>query len=86
MRDLATLLKLLRKKDTTIESLTDAFDPEKYGTLINAIKEMCGFDEETGMVKIISVPSRMRPAVLGCVEILHSVYYGKRFCSLQGSL
>lgn len=72
MRDLATLLIVLRKKDHSIETLTDVLDPEKYDLFIDGIKTMCGFDEETGFVKVTSIPARMRPAVLGCIDILYT--------------
>lgn len=72
MRDLATLLIVLRKKDNSIETLTDVLDPEKYDIFIDGIKTMCGFDEETGFVKVTSIPARMRPAILGCIDILYT--------------
>ncbi|CAG4938132.1 unnamed protein product [Parnassius apollo] len=72
MRDLATLLIVLRKKDHRIEILTDVLDPEKYDIFIDGIKNMCGFDEETGFVKVTSIPARMRPSILGCIDILYT--------------
>lgn len=72
MRDLATLLIILRKADLSIDTLTDVLDPEKYDIYINGIKKMCGFDEETGFVKVISILARMRPAILGCFDILYT--------------
>ncbi|CAH2979423.1 unnamed protein product [Chilo suppressalis] len=72
MRDLATLLVLIRKHDCSITTLTDALDPEKYEVFIASIKEMCGFNEDTGQVRVPSIPARILPAVLGCVDILYT--------------
>ncbi|KAG6455752.1 hypothetical protein O3G_MSEX009375 [Manduca sexta] len=72
MRDLATLLTMMRKKDSTIENLTDAIEPEKYDTFIDSIKAMCGYDKTTGTVNITSIPARLRPAILGCIDILYT--------------
>ncbi|KAJ2938638.1 hypothetical protein O0L34_g11966 [Tuta absoluta] len=33
---------------------------------------MSGFDDETGYVEVISIPSRLRPSVLGCIEVLYT--------------
>lgn len=72
MRDLATLLSITRKKDKEISTLTSMIDPSKYEVFISAVKSMCGFNEETGLVKVISIPSRIRPAILGCIDILYT--------------
>lgn len=72
MRDLAMLLISVREKDNEVQSLQDVIEPSKYEAFIEAVKSMSGFDEVTGYVKVISIPARIRPAILGCIDILYT--------------
>lgn len=72
LRYLGNLLLHLKKEDPSIQELSDLLKPQYFTMFMNCVKKMCGFNEETGFVKIISIPSRLRPSVLGCIEVLYT--------------
>ncbi|KAG6461028.1 hypothetical protein O3G_MSEX012370 [Manduca sexta] len=72
MRDLATLLKIARNEYPEINTFAELLDPLRYENLIDCIKKMCGFNNETGDVDITSIPARLRPSLLSCVDILYT--------------
>lgn len=72
MRDLATLLKIARSEYPETATLEELLDPLKYENLIVCIKKMCGFNNETGDVEVTSIPARLRPSLLCCVDILYT--------------
>ncbi|XP_028037005.1 uncharacterized protein LOC114248078 [Bombyx mandarina] len=70
MRDLASLLKVVREKHPEIAQLRDMIDPKYYEYFIEGVKILSGFDEKTGYVNVVSMPARIRPEILGCIEIM----------------
>ncbi|KAL4713382.1 hypothetical protein ACJJTC_016850 [Scirpophaga incertulas] len=70
MRDLAKLLKIVREKNPEIIQLQNLIDPKHYECFIESVKIMSGFNEETGHVEVVSIPARIRPEMLGCIDIL----------------
>jgi len=45
---------------------------QKCYLFLEGMKEMWGFNENTGHVKVSGFPARLRPSTLGCIEIFNA--------------
>ena len=69
MRELGRLLVVL-KKDKQVSALSDVLVPQKFSYLVDCVRELAGFDYETGMVKIPSLAKKLGHSLKQCCDIL----------------
>ncbi|CAH0392007.1 unnamed protein product [Bemisia tabaci] len=69
MRELARLLVKLRKLDKSITSLSDALFPSKFKFIVEATRELCRYDEMSGKVDVISMPTRIGTSIKLCIQL-----------------
>ncbi|XP_049928186.1 uncharacterized protein LOC126407385 isoform X2 [Epinephelus moara] len=70
MRELARLVLQARKIDKDIVFLKDLITPEKFNTVLEAVKQMNGFDETTNRYSVPSTALKLRSSLTHVVEIL----------------
>lgn len=70
LRDLAELLMEVKIINNNISGMVDCLAPENFDDLMEAVKNMCSFNKETGLCKTPSVTYRLRSSLISCVDIL----------------
>ena len=81
MCDLANLLIMLREMDSEIDKLYDGFNPSKFDIFIQAVHKMSGYNESTGIVKVLSIEQRLGTTIKTCAELYFSQVATSDLCS-----
>ena len=73
MREIARLLKQLRETDRNLDAeLSDFIKPEKFDTVVQAVKTLCSFHDNDGCqeVKIPSLALKLGHSLKKCLNII----------------
>lgn len=69
LRQLARFMLAVRKMDNSILRLADCINPSKFAVVIQAVQVVSGFDEQTHLYKIPSMPLKLGHSLHDCANI-----------------
>ena len=72
MREAARLLQEMRKLDSSVRSLEDCINPNKFRDITQAVKNLAGHDEDTGRYVTPSLALKLGHCLKRCAKILKS--------------
>jgi hypothetical protein len=72
MRELGRLVIAIRKIDGTVKYLTDCINPSKFLIVLQAVRQLCGWNESTNMYVTPSLAVKLGFSIKKCAMIVKS--------------
>jgi len=69
MRELARLVIAVRKLDSNVTWMADVLCPEKFNTVLTAVKELCGYTEDSHKYHIPSLAIKLGHSIKMCCKL-----------------
>ncbi|CAH0749364.1 unnamed protein product [Bemisia tabaci] len=81
LRDAAALLLACRRADPGIRTMSDCLRPGAFPTVLEAARQMSGYDVDSGDVRVVGMPARLRCVLRECLSFRHAEVLQSRHVS-----
>lgn len=72
LRDAAALLLACRRADPNIRTMSDCLRPGAFPTILEAARQLSGYDVDSGDVRVVGMPARLRCVIRECISFRHA--------------